>query len=63
MIQNSGSSVLLMIEAAYPKGTDILPEIDQRHIIVQSVTTSLPPMKRWAVSLATRSQLPYGNTV
>ena len=60
MIQNSGSSVLLMIEAAYPKVTDILPEIGQRHMIVQSVSTSLPPMKRWAVSLATRSQLPYG---
>ena len=60
MIRNSGSSVLIAIDIAYPKVAKILPEIKQKHIIIQSAGTSLPFIKKIALKIAVRSSVPYG---
>lgn len=60
MIRSSCSKVLIAIDIAYPKVSAILSEIDQQHIIIQSSATSLPPMKKMAMKLASRSTIPYG---
>ena len=60
MIRNSGSSVLVAIDMAYPKVAKILSEIHQTHIIIQSPATSLPPVKRIALKLFTNNAIPYG---
>jgi len=60
MIRGSGSRVLLVLDLAYPQIAATLSEIGQEHVIVQSATTSLPALKRWAVKMATRDQIPYG---
>ena len=60
MIRNSGSSVLIAIDIAYDKVAKILPEIKQKHIIIQSAGTSLPMIKKIALKIAVRSSIPYG---
>ena len=60
MIRNSGSSVLIAIDIAYPKVAKIMPEIKQKHIIIQSAGTSLPMIKKIALKIAVRSSVPYG---
>ena len=60
MIRNSGSSVLVAIDMAYPKVAKILSEINQTHIIIQSPATSLPPVKRIALKIFTNNAIPYG---
>ena len=60
MIRKSGSSVLIAIDIAYPKVAKILPEIKQKHIIIQSAGTSLPMIKKIALKIAVRSSIPYG---
>ena len=60
MIRNSGSSVLIAIDIAYPKVAKILTEIKQKHIIIQSAGTSLPFFKKIALKIAVRSSVPYG---
>ena len=60
MIRNSGSSVLIAIDIAYGKVAKILPEIKQKHIIIQSAGTSLPMIKKIALKIAVRSSIPYG---
>ena len=60
MILNSGSTILIAIELAYPKVAKILSEINQEHIIIQSSATSLPAIKKLAVKVASRSSVPYG---
>jgi long-chain acyl-CoA synthetase len=60
MIQNSGSSILMAIDIAYPKVAKILSEINQEHIIIQAASTSLPAIKKIALKFATRSAIPYG---
>ena len=60
MIRNSGSSVLIAIDIAYPKVAKILPEIKQKHIVIQSAGTSLPMIKKIALKIAVRSSVPYG---
>ena len=60
MIRNSGSSVLIAIDIAYDKVAKILPEIKQKHIIIQSAGTSLPMIKKIALKIAVRSSVPYG---
>ena len=60
MVLNSGSSILLAIDIAYPKVAKILSEINQQHIIIQSAATSLPPMKKLAMKLASRNSIPFG---
>ena len=61
MIKSSGSKILLAIELAYPKIAPILSDIKQEHIIIQSAATSLPPIKKMALKIATKAQsVPYG---
>ena len=60
MIKNSGSKVLICIDVAFPLIDAILTDIKQEHIVVQSAGTSLPPIKRFALNLAVRSNVPYG---
>ena len=60
MIKNSGSKVLICIDVAFPLIDAILSDIKQDHIVVQSAGTSLPTLKRLALKLAVRSNVPYG---
>ena len=60
MICGSGSEILMAIDIAYPKVAKILDEINQKNIIVQTSTTSLPPLKKLALKIATRSAVPFG---
>ena len=60
MVLNSGSTILIAIELAYPKVAKILSEINQEHVIIQSSATSLPAIKKLAVKVASRSSVPYG---
>ena len=60
MIKGSGSKVLFVIDAAYPLFAAIRAEIKQEHIIVQSASTSLPGIMKFAYKLATRSNVAYG---
>jgi long-chain acyl-CoA synthetase len=60
MIQGSGSEILMAIDLVYPKVAAILSEIDQKHVIVQSPSTSLPFIQKMALKLATRDQIPWG---
>ena len=60
MIQGSGSEILMVIDIAYPKIAAILNEINQKHIIVQTASTSLPALKKLALKIATKSQIPFG---
>ena len=60
MIKNSGSKVLVVIDMAYPLVSAVRSEINQEHIIVQSSATSLPPIKKFALKMFTKSNIPYG---
>ena len=60
MIKNSGSKVLICIDISFPLIDAILTDIKQEHIVVQSAGTSLPTLKRLALKLAVRSNVPYG---
>ena len=60
MITSSGSEILMAIDIAYPKVSKIIPDIKQKHIIVQSAGTSLPFIKKLAVKLGSRNTIPYG---
>lgn len=60
MIKSSGSRVLVVIDMAYPLIAAVKSEIKQEHIIVQQSSTSLPPLKKMALKLFVRSNIPYG---
>ena len=60
MVKGSGSEILIVIEIAYPKIAPIVSEINQKHIIIQSAATSLPFVKRAAMKIFSRSNVPYG---
>ena len=45
---------------AYPKVAAIFSDINQRNVIVQSPSTSLPPIKKLATKLVARERVPYG---
>ena len=60
MIQGSGSEILMVIDMAYPKIAAVLSEIKQKHIIVQTPSTSLSAVKKMALKIASRSLIPYG---
>ena len=60
MICSSGSKVLIAIDIAYPKVAPIISEINQEHIIIQSATTSLPPLKKLAAKFMMHNSIPYG---
>ena len=58
MIRSSGSKVLFVIDMAYPLVAAISDEIKQEHIIVQSAATSLPPIKKAALKIFAKSNIP-----
>ena len=60
MVCSSGSQILVAIDIAYPKVAKILSDIKQKHIIIQSAATSLPPIKKIALKIAQKSAIPYG---
>ena len=60
MICGSGSQILMAIDIAYPKVAKILDEINQKHIVVQTAATSLPPLKKFALKIAATSTIPFG---
>ena len=60
MITSSGSKVLVAIDMSYPLVAKIHNDIKQEHIIIQTAGTSLPPLKKLALNIATSSRIPYG---
>ena len=63
MIRNSGSDVTLVVDAAFSKIAKVLDEINQKHIVVQPVSRSLPPVKRFLKNLTTRAKIPYDDKI
>ena len=63
MIRNSGSRVLVAIDAAWPKIEKIKTDIEQDHILVQPVARSLPFVKKIAKKLITKTKVEYGGAV
>ena len=63
MIQESGSRILLTIDVAWPKVAKIRKEIRQKKIITLSAARSLPPVKKIAMTIKSRTKIPYGETI
>ena len=63
MIKGSGSKILVTIDMAFPKVKMIMDSINQEKIIVQSPATSLPVFKRFLMKLASKTNIPYSDTV
>ena len=63
MLRKSGSSVVLIVDVAFPKIAGFLNELSDKHIIVQSPARSLPPVKRFLKNLTTKGKIPYGNKI
>lgn len=63
MIKNSGASITLIIDIAFPKMRKIMDEVNQKKIVVQSPARSLPLFKKIAMTLATRTDIPYSDVV
>ena len=59
MIRESGSQILVVIDAAFPKILPIMEEIGQKHIIVQSVARSLPLIKKVIITLKNKAKISY----
>ena len=61
MIKSSGSKMLIAIDMSYPMVAKIHNNINQKHIVIQTAGTSLSPIKRLALKIATNaSSIPYG---
>lgn len=63
MIMGSGSRILVVIDIAFPKVRPIMTAINQEKIIVQSAATSLPPVKKLFMTLTTKTDVTYSDTV
>lgn len=63
MIKDSGSEILVVINVAFPKVAKIKEAINQKHIIVQSVGTSLPLVKKMLVALKVKTNIDYKDGV
>lgn len=61
MITSSGSRMLIAIDMSYPLVAKIHNNIKQEHIVIQTAATSLPPVKKLALKIATSSRIPYGH--
>lgn len=61
MIKNSGSAITIMVDIAFPKIKDFVNELNQKHIVVQSPARSLPFIKRIAMNLASKADIPFDN--
>ena len=63
MVQEAKSSVLLVIDIAFPKIKKIQEEINQKYIVVQAAARSLSPLKRIVKTLTTKTDITYSNQV
>ena len=62
MIKSSGSKMLIAIDMSYPMVAKIHNDIKQEHIVIQTAGTSLSPIKRLALKIATNNgRIPYGH--
>ena len=63
MIRNSGSRILVVMDVAFPKVQKILDQLELDLIIVQSAARSLPFVKKWLMTLATKADIPYSDKI
>lgn len=59
MVQEANSRILLTIDIAFPKIQKIMSDIQQDYIIVQPAARSLPPLKRIAKTLTSKTKVAY----
>ena len=60
MISKCGSKITVCMNIAYPKLDKVIDLIHQDHIIIQTASRSMPPLKRIIVSIAARTKIPFG---
>lgn len=63
MITESGSEIMISIDVAFPKVQKIIKEINQKKIIVNSPATSLPLIKKIAMKLSSRTNIPFSENI
>ena len=63
MILASGSRYLVCVDAAWPKVVKLLDAVKPELVVVQSPTTSLPPLKRVLKNLITKNIVTYSDKV
>ena len=63
MIIESGSRILVTIDVAWPKVDRILKDINQDWIVTVSAAQSLPFIKKMAMKLMSKTQVPYSETI
>ena len=63
MVKESDSRLLLTLDIAFPKIKPIMGEIKQEKIIVLSPMDSLPVVKKVAMKIKTKTDVPYGSNV
>jgi long-chain acyl-CoA synthetase len=63
MIIGSGCKILVTVDIAFPKVKAIMADIKQDLIITQSAATSLPFFKKIAMTLATKTDIPYSDKI
>lgn len=63
MTKESGSRIMLILDAAFPKFEAVLPQMEQDRIIVLETARSLPPLKKLAMRLKLKLHIPYGDRV
>lgn len=63
MINNSGSSILVIVDIAFPKLRKIMNDVSLEHVIVQSAARSLPLLKKIAMKIAVKTDVPYSDVV
>lgn len=63
MVNESGSSVLIAIDVAFPKVQAIMRKIRQKYIIVQPASRSLPPVKKLVKNITSRAKIPYSDKI
>lgn len=63
MIRNSGSTITLIIDLAFPKLAKVIDDVNQKHIVVQSPARSLTPVKRAVKGLFSKEKIPFNDTI
>ena len=63
MIQESDSKITIVIDVAFPKIKPIMDDIAQEKILVHGAWRSLPLVKKIAMKLAVKTDVPYGDKV
>ncbi|MBO5649299.1 MAG: acyl--CoA ligase [Clostridia bacterium] len=63
MILASGSRVLVTVDIAFPKVKAIMEDIKQDYIITQSAASSLPFIKKVVMTVKTKTDIPYSDTI